>query len=379
MDSTLEEKMLELQAQVIALLAESQAHDEVGLGPWIRVSALTRTDDAGSSEHEDFLHATDGSESQTQSRSEYTDAGSLLGHEAEDENSPTLFNRGAGRYKVTVSRTNRQKALSDLCGYRPRMPGEDWEHYCKRSLRKFGKVLLKEATDVELEAVRLAMDKTEYAHLVLTIDTTDYEIQPEERAGNCVLSNTDLGNWGLKCVKREPACRRCIEADVDCTYTDSQHLSDGDCRLCSVAFTHCEGTAARKRVRQSHAPGGIHSPSKKARIGAEPNSGPSCAAARQDGEFLSASRFTQNLWNMNGVLGKEVMALWHRLEEQSKTQQILESDKSALEKEVLALRALVVQLEAESKADKKALRAVKMALAKKAKADNDEKKARDRE
>ncbi len=88
------------------------------------------------------------------------------------------------------------------------MPGEDWEHYCKRSLRNFGKALLKEATDVELEAIRLAMDKAEYAHLVLALDTTDYEVQPEERAGNWVLSNTDLGNWGLKCVKREPAVSR---------------------------------------------------------------------------------------------------------------------------------------------------------------------------
>lgn len=88
------------------------------------------------------------------------------------------------------------------------MPGEDWEHYCKRSLRKFGKALLKEATDVELEAVRLAMDKAEYAHLVLALDTTDYEVQPEERAGNWVLSNTDLGNWRLKGAKREPAVSR---------------------------------------------------------------------------------------------------------------------------------------------------------------------------
>ncbi|PBK87726.1 hypothetical protein ARMGADRAFT_1065944 [Armillaria gallica] len=310
----------------------------------------TKTKSAGSSKHADFLDATNDSEYGR----EYTDAGSLPDHEVEYENSPVPANRGVERHNVTVSRTNRQqtwKTLSDLCGYRPRVPGEDWEHYCKRSLRKFGKALLKEATDVELEAVRLAMDKAEYAHLVLALDTTDYEVQPEERAGNWVLSNTDLGNWGLKC----------IEADVDCTYTNSQHLSDGECRLCSVVFAHCEGPAARKRARQSNSLSSIHSPSKKARTDIE--SGPS---ARQGGEFLSTSRFTQNLWNTNGVLGKEVMDLRHQLEAQWKTQETLENDKSALEKEVVALRVLVDQLLAESEADKKALRAVKVALAERA-------------
>ncbi|KAK0219352.1 hypothetical protein EDD85DRAFT_961089 [Armillaria nabsnona] len=324
----------------------------------------TKTKSASSSKHADFLDATSDSESGTQNQREYTDARSLPDHEAEDENSSVPANRGAERHNMTVSRTNRQqtwKTLSDLCGYRPRMPGEDWEHYCKRSLRNFGKTLLKEATDVELEAVRLAMDKAEYAHLVLALDTTDYEVQPEERAGNWVLSNTDLGNWGLKCVKREPACRRCIEADVDCTYTNSQHLSNGDCRLCSVVFAHCEGLATRKRARQSNSLSSIHSPSKKARTDIEP--GPS---ARQGGEFLSTFRFTQNLWNTNGVLGKEVMDLRHQLEAQWKTQEALENDKSELEKEVLALRVLVDQLLAESEADKKALRAVKVALAERA-------------
>ncbi|KAK0184872.1 hypothetical protein F5146DRAFT_1145008 [Armillaria mellea] len=247
------------------------------------------------------------------------------------------------------------------------MSNEDWEHYCKCSLRKFGKALLKEATDVELEAVRLAMDRAEYAHLVLALDRTDYEVQPEERAGNWFLSNTDLGNWGLKCIKREPACRRCIDADVDCTYTNSQHLSDGECRLCSVVFAHCEGTGALKRVHQSNALSSPNSPSKKARTDTEP--GPS---ARQDGKFLSTSRFTQNLWNTNGILGQEVMNLRHQLEAQWKIQEVLENDKSALEKEMLALRDLVGQLLDESEADKKVLRAVKMALAERAKASDAE-------
>ncbi|KAK0480432.1 hypothetical protein EDD18DRAFT_1468510 [Armillaria luteobubalina] len=333
----------------------------------------TKTKNAGKNKYADFLDATSDSESGTQSRREFTDAESLPDHESEEINSPAPESRGMGSHNMTVSRTNRQqtwKILSNLCGYRPRMVGEGWEHYCKRSLRNFGKALLKEATDVELEAVRLAMDKAEYAHLVLALDTTDYEVQPEERAGNWVLSNTDLGNWGLKCVKRDPACRRCIEADVDCTYTNRQHLSDGDCCLCSVVFAHCEGTGARKRIQQSNTPGSIHSPSKKARTVTERHSSP------EDGGLLSLSRFTQNLWKTNGILGQEVKDLRHQLEAQWKTQEALENDKSALKKEVLALGDLVDQLLEESEADKKALRAVKTVMAERAKATEAKKRVR---
>ncbi len=60
------------------------------------------------------------------------------------------------------------------------------------------------------------------------------------------------------------------------------------------------------------------------------------------------------------------MDLRHQLEAQWKTQEALENDKSALEKEVLDLRVLVDQLLAESEADKKALRTVKVALAERA-------------
>ncbi len=60
------------------------------------------------------------------------------------------------------------------------------------------------------------------------------------------------------------------------------------------------------------------------------------------------------------------MDLRHQLEAQWKTQETLENDKSTLEQEVVALRVLVDQLLAESEADKKALRAVKVALAERA-------------
>ncbi|KAK0472449.1 hypothetical protein IW261DRAFT_1596801 [Armillaria novae-zelandiae] len=258
----------------------------------------TKRKNAGSSKCTDFLDAT----------REFTDAGSQSDHESEEENSPGPANRGVERHIMTVSRTNRQqtwKILSNLCGYRSRVAGEDWEHYCKRSLRNFGKALLKEATDMELEAVRLAMDKEEYAHLVLTLDTTDSESSLKNVQGT--------------------------------------------------------GTGARKRVHQSNTPDSIHSPSKKARKVTERHSSP------QDGEFLSTSRFTQNLWNTNSILGQEVKNLRRQLEAQWKIQEALETDKSALEEEVLALRDLVGQLVNKSEADKKALRAVKMAMAERAK------------
>ncbi|KAK0219080.1 hypothetical protein IW262DRAFT_1483403 [Armillaria fumosa] len=291
---------------------------------------VTKTKNAGTSKYADFLDATSDSESGTQSRRAFADAETLPDHESEEEISPSPANRG-----------QTWKILSNLCGYRPRMAGEGWEHYCKRPLRKFGNALIKEATEVELEAVRLAMDKAEYAHLVLALDTTDYGVQPEERAGNWALSNTDLGNWGLKC----------IEADVDCAYTNSQHLSDGDCRLCSVVFVHCQGTGTRKRVYYSNTPGSIHSPSKKARTVTEHHSSP------EDGELLS-----------------EVKDLRHQLEAQWKTQEVLENDKSVLEKEVLAPGDLVGRLLDESEADKKALRVVKMAIVERAKATESKKK-----
>ncbi len=67
------------------------------------------------------------------------------------------------------------RTLSARCGYRPRLPNEGWSEYADRSLRNFGNTLLKVPTEAELEAVRLTMNKGEYAHLVLTLDITDYE------------------------------------------------------------------------------------------------------------------------------------------------------------------------------------------------------------
>ncbi|SJL14360.1 uncharacterized protein ARMOST_17816 [Armillaria ostoyae] len=251
------------------------------------------------------------------------------------------------------SRTNGQqtwRTLSARCGYRPRLPNEEWSEYINRSLRNFGNTLLKVATDAELEAVRLTMSKGEYAHLVLTLDTTDYETQPEERAGNWVLSNTDLGDWGLKCLKREPACRRCIEANIDCTYTSSQRLNDDECRLCAVEFAHCEGAAARKRRYPSDATSqSTHSsrpPLKKHRTEVTHNLDPSRSLP---GPEQSNPGLAHNLWKISTTLGNEVTTLRHQLESERETRQALEKMNSTLEEEGLALRARVVVLEAEIK------------------------------
>ncbi|PBK87727.1 hypothetical protein ARMGADRAFT_1121865 [Armillaria gallica] len=162
------------------------------------------------------------------------------------------------------------------------------------------------------------MNKGEYAHLVLTLDTTDYETQPEERAGNWVLSNTDLGDWGLKCVKREPAASvRSGPMGIPSTQqrilavpTSSQRLNDGECRLCAVEFAHCESAAVRKRRHPSDATSqSTHSsrpPSKRRRT----------EATRQ-----------------------EVTSLRRQLESEREARRALQKKNSTLEEEVLTLRA----------------------------------------
>ncbi|KAK0184875.1 hypothetical protein F5146DRAFT_1228503 [Armillaria mellea] len=140
-------------------------------------------------------------------------------------------------------------------GHRTRNHGENRKDYQTGVLQNIGSDLLKGPKHYQ-EVARLAMDAGEDAHMVVTLDQTDYgaRLKKQGETKGWSIGNADLSAWGVEPVLRPVPCQRCADAGMPCMFTNGRRPNNSACRFCSMKLSRCNGTTPKSKHQVAKEP-----------------------------------------------------------------------------------------------------------------------------